>query len=70
MSALPAMQAAPAGRNAAQALVDTLIAHRVDRVFCVPGESFLAVLDTLYDTPAIDCIACRHEGGAGMMARC
>ena len=68
MSATPSMETAAARRNAAQALVATLIAHGVDRVFCVPGECFLAVLDTLYDTPAIDCIACRHEGGAGMMA--
>jgi len=54
--------------NAAQALVGTLTNHGVDRVFCVPGESFLAVLDALYDAPTINCIACRHESGAGLMA--
>jgi acetolactate synthase-1/2/3 large subunit len=54
--------------NAAQALVKTLLAHGVDRVFCVPGESYLPVLDALYDTPQIDLVTCRHEGGAGLMA--
>jgi len=54
--------------NAAQALVKTLAAHGVDRVFCVPGESYLPVLDALYDTPSIQLVACRHEGGAGLMA--
>ncbi len=68
MPTLPSTNAAATQRNAAQALVATLAAHGVDRVFCVPGESFLAVLDSLYETPAIDCVACRHEGGAGMMA--
>jgi len=54
--------------DAAHALVETLAAHGVDRVFCVPGESYLAVLNALYDTPAIHTIACRHESGAGYMA--
>ena len=54
--------------NAAQALVGTLKLHGVDRVFCVPGESFLAVLDALHDEPAVEVISCRHEGGAGFMA--
>ncbi|MFM9967972.1 MAG: thiamine pyrophosphate-dependent enzyme [Burkholderiales bacterium] len=54
--------------NAAQALVQTLVAHGVDRIFCVPGESYLPVLDALYDTPSIQLVSCRHEGGAGLMA--
>ena len=54
--------------NAAQALVKTLVAHGVDRIFCVPGESYLPVLDALHDTPSIQLISCRHEGGAGLMA--
>ncbi len=52
---------------AAQRLVDSLVAHGVDRVFCVPGESYLNVLDALRDS-AIDTIAARQEGGAAMMA--
>jgi acetolactate synthase I/II/III large subunit len=53
--------------SAAGLLVAELEAHGVDRVFCVPGESYLAVLDALYGRP-IEVITCRHEGGAGFMA--
>jgi acetolactate synthase I/II/III large subunit len=54
-------------RTAAQLLVAELEAHGVDRVFCVPGESYLAVLDALYGRP-IEVVTCRHESGAGFMA--
>ena len=54
-------------RTAAQLLVATLEAHHVDRVFCVPGESYLSVLDALYGRP-IEVVTCRHESGAGFMA--
>lgn len=56
-----------AARTAARILVDQLVIQGVDRVFCVPGESFLAVLDALHDAP-IEIVTCRHEGGAAMMA--
>ncbi len=55
-------------RRAADLLVDCLAAHEVDRIFCVPGESYLAVLDALHDRNTIETIICRHEGGAGFMA--
>ncbi len=55
-------------RRAADLLVDCLAAHEIDRVFCVPGESYLAVLDALHDSNAIQTIVCRHESGAGFMA--
>ncbi len=48
-------------------IVDCLQAQGVDRVFCVPGESYLDVLDGLHDS-AIDVVTARHEGGAAMMA--
>ena len=48
--------------------MDGLVAQGVDRIFCVPGESYLAVLDALHDTPAIDLVVCRQEGGAAFMA--
>ncbi len=48
-------------------LVEQLIAQRVTHVFCVPGESYLAVLDALYDS-GIQVTVCRNEGGAAMMA--
>jgi acetolactate synthase I/II/III large subunit len=54
-------------RRAADLLVDCLAAHGVDRVFCVPGESYLAALDALHDSNAIATIVCRHESGAGFM---
>ncbi len=55
------------GRTGGRILVDGLVAQGVDHVFCVPGESYLAVLDALYDAP-IALTVCRHEGGAAMMA--
>ncbi len=55
-------------RTGGQLVIDSLRANGVERVFCVPGESFLAVLDALYDVPEIDLIVCRNEGGAAMMA--
>jgi len=55
-------------RRAADLLVDCLAAHGVDRVFCVPGESYLAALDALHDSNAIETVICRHEGGAGLAA--
>lgn len=49
-------------------LVDCLAAQGCDRVFTVPGESFLAVLDGLHDAADIDTVVCRQEGGAAFMA--
>lgn len=53
--------------RAADQIVRTLEAHGVARVYCVPGESYLALLDALHDS-SIQVIVCRHEGGAGFMA--
>jgi acetolactate synthase-1/2/3 large subunit len=55
-------------RRAADLLIDTLILHGVDRVFCVPGESYLSVLDGFSHRPEVDVVTCRHESGAGFMA--
>jgi acetolactate synthase-1/2/3 large subunit len=55
-------------RTGARILVDQLKIHGVDRIFCVPGESYLAALDALHDTPSIRVVSCRHESGAAMMA--
>src|SRR6201993_701435 len=54
-------------RTAAEILVDQLQIHGVRHVFCVPGESYLAVLDAFHDR-AVDVTVCRQEGGAAMMA--
>ena len=55
-------------RTAAETLVDQLVIHGVRHVFCVPGESYLPVLDALYDRSDIAVTVCRQEGGAAMMA--
>src|SRR5215475_7803857 len=53
----------------ARLIVDALLTHGVERVFCVPGESFLAVLDSLHDeTERIQTVVCRHEAAAANMA--
>ena len=55
-------------RTAGQVLVNSLAAQGIDRVFCVPGESYLGLLDALYGRSDIDTVVCRHESGAGFMA--
>ena len=55
-------------KKAASIFIKTLINHNVDRFFCVPGESYLPVMDELISSKDIDVVSCRHEGGAGFMA--
>ena len=52
----------------AQVLVDQLVVHGTDTVFCVPGESYLSVLNAFYDAHSIQLIVTRHEAGACNMA--
>src|SRR5687767_1466562 len=54
-------------RTGGEVLVDQLIAQGVRHAFCVPGESYLAVLDAFHDRD-IAVTVCRQEGGATMMA--
>src|SRR6201990_163747 len=54
-------------RTGGEILVDQLLVHGVQHVFCVPGESYLAALDAFYDRP-IKLTVCRQEGGATMAA--
>ena len=54
-------------RTGARILVDQLVAHGVEAAFCVPGESYIAVLDALRDAP-IRLVVARHEAGAANMA--
>ncbi|MGO1544479.1 MAG: thiamine pyrophosphate-dependent enzyme [Gulosibacter sp.] len=54
-------------RSAGNLIVETLANHGVERVYSVPGESFLDVLDGLYDSD-ITNVVCRQEGGVGFMA--
>jgi acetolactate synthase-1/2/3 large subunit len=56
-------------RTGGRILVDNLLAQGVDLAFCVPGESYLPVLDALYDVrERLRLIVCRQEGGAAYMA--
>jgi acetolactate synthase-1/2/3 large subunit len=58
-------------RTGARILVDQLLVHGVDTVFCVPGESYIAVLDALYEPEQdgrIRLVSARQEGGAAFMA--
>jgi acetolactate synthase I/II/III large subunit len=55
-------------RSAAALLVDCLAVQGAMRIFTVPGESFLAVLDALPDRAEIEVVTCRQEGGAAFMA--
>jgi acetolactate synthase-1/2/3 large subunit len=54
-------------RTGAQVLVDQLVVHGVETAFCIPGESYIAVLDALHDAP-IRLVVARHEAGAANMA--
>ena len=58
-----------ASRTGARLLVDQLLIQGVNHAFCVPGESFLPVLDALYDSrEMIKLVVNRHESGATFMA--
>jgi acetolactate synthase I/II/III large subunit len=54
-------------RTGARTLVDQLVVHGVEHAFCIPGESYLAVLDALLGSP-IRLVVARHEAGAANMA--
>ena len=54
-------------QEAGSLLVQILENQKVDRVFCVPGESYLSVMNGLQET-SIETILCKHEGAASMMA--
>jgi acetolactate synthase-1/2/3 large subunit len=59
----------PSTRSGARLLVDQLLIQGVNHAFCVPGESYLAVLDALYDArEMIKLVTNRHESGATFMA--
>ena len=55
-------------RSGAEVLIDALKINSVERIYCIPGESYLAALDALYDRSEISVIVCRNEGGAAFMA--
>ena len=68
MSDTPASAAPAQAMTGGQILVTALRRQGVDRIYCVPGESYLPVLDALYDVPEIEVVSARHEGAAANMA--
>ncbi|KHE67132.1 thiamine pyrophosphate-binding protein, partial [Halobacillus sp. BBL2006] len=54
--------------TSAQAIVECLRLEGISKVFCVPGESYLPVMDAIRDEPDMELISARHEGGASFMA--
>src|SRR6202521_5679540 len=61
------MRGSSNARTGGEILVDQLLAHGARHAFCVPGESYLAVLDAFHDRDVMVTV-CRQEGGAAMMA--
>ena len=55
-------------RTVARLLADSLEAHDVDQIFCVPGESYVGLTSAILQRNTIRMVVCRHEGGAGYMA--
>ena len=55
-------------RTVARLLAESLEAHDVDQIYCVPGESYIGLTSALIERNSIRVIVCRHEGGAGYMA--
>ena len=68
MTAEPLNGATVKTATGGQILVEALRGQGVDRVYCVPGESYLQVLDALHDVPEIAVVSARHEGAAANMA--
>ena len=55
-------------RTVARLLAESLEAHDVDQIFCVPGESYVGFTSAVLQRNTIRMVVCRHEGGAGYMA--
>jgi acetolactate synthase I/II/III large subunit len=55
-------------QTVARLLAESLEAHDVDQIFCVPGESYVGLTSALLEKNSIRVVVCRHEGGAGYMA--
>ncbi|WP_085506121.1 thiamine pyrophosphate-dependent enzyme [Thalassobacillus devorans] len=54
--------------TSAEAIVECMKREHVERVFCVPGESYLPLMEAIYNENGIELISNRHEGGAAFMA--
>src|ERR687889_623784 len=65
---MPIPGEATMSRSVARLLAESLEAHDVDQVYCVPGESYIGLTSALIERNSIRVIVCRHEAGAGYMA--
>jgi acetolactate synthase-1/2/3 large subunit len=55
-------------KTVARLLVESLEAHDVDQVYCVPGESYIGLTSTMVERNSMRVVVCRHEAGAAFMA--
>lgn len=55
-------------QTVARLLAESLEAHEVDQIYCVPGESYVGLTSVLVEGNRVRLVVCRHEGGAGYMA--
>jgi acetolactate synthase-1/2/3 large subunit len=65
---MPGKEIPEMSRTVARLLAESLEAHDVDQIFCVPGESYIGLTSALIERNSIRVVVCRHEGGAGFMA--
>lgn len=62
------MSQAAETKSVARLIVESLEAHGVDQVYCVPGESYIGLTSTMVERNSMRVVVCRHEAGAGFMA--
>ncbi|HZT88273.1 MAG TPA: thiamine pyrophosphate-dependent enzyme [Stellaceae bacterium] len=55
-------------QSVARLLAESLEAHDVDQIYCVPGESYVGLTSALIERNSMRLVVCRHEAGAGYMA--
>jgi acetolactate synthase-1/2/3 large subunit len=55
-------------KTVARLMAESMEAHDVDRIFCVPGESYVGLTSALIERNSLQLVVCRHEAGAGFMA--
>ena len=55
-------------KTVARTIVESLEAHDVDQVYCVPGESYIGLTSTMVERNSMRVVVCRHEAGAAFMA--
>jgi hypothetical protein len=57
------------GRTVARLLAESLEAHDVDQIYCVPGESYVGLTSELLQRNSMRVVVCRHETGVSYIWR-